>query len=244
MSKLNIKMRLKEDAKFRNVFIGITFACVLIIAVAVIIPISIHNKNSKKTGVEISSTEITDEIESTAETTTLPDGIETTITEDNGTTTIVGITDANGNFVPTTVTQTTVNETVNTTTPKQNNTTTKKPSGNTTKATTKATTVAPAPAKFEWTQADVDEVVAEAKAYARNKGFTINSSKTDVDTSWGNPVGTDWCSSKEKATQNLHYQIDEWYNGVLSDFGEFVEGSSINIYVKNCGSYWKIYVVC
>ncbi len=39
------------------------------------------------------------------------------------------------------------------------------------------------------TEADVKAIVEEAKSYARSKGFVIDSSMTEVGTSWGPELG-------------------------------------------------------
>lgn len=95
--------------------------------------------------------------------------------------------------------------------------------------------------KFDWTQADVDAAVAEAKQYARNRGLVIDSSLTEKGTSWMNPIDTR-LDAKTRVHSDLHYQIENSLTGI-SD--ELIEAGvvTINIFSVNCGSYWEIYVV-
>ena len=95
--------------------------------------------------------------------------------------------------------------------------------------------------KYNWTQADVDAAVAEARQYARNRGLVIDSSLTASGTSWMNPVDTR-LDSKTRVNSDLHYQIENSLTGI-SD--ELIEAGivTINIFSVNCGSYWEIYVV-
>lgn len=94
----------------------------------------------------------------------------------------------------------------------------------------------------QWTQAEVDELVAEIKAYAQSKGFTINSSLTTEGTSWSNPVHTGKDKAKTKA--DLKYDIDFVYDLVLQDFGYIPESAALNVFEKSYATNeWEIYVV-
>lgn len=93
-----------------------------------------------------------------------------------------------------------------------------------------------------WTQAEVDALVAEIKAYAQSKGFTINSSLTTEGTSWSNPVHTGKDKAKTKA--DLKYDIDFVYDLVLQDFGYIPESAALNVFAKSYATNeWEIYVV-
>lgn len=96
--------------------------------------------------------------------------------------------------------------------------------------------------ELNWTQADVDAAVAEAKQYARNRGLVIDSSLTEKGTSWSSPIDTR-LDYKSNAPVDLHYQIDRFYNFEIEDFGCVSEKSRCNIFSINYGSYWEIYVV-
>lgn len=96
--------------------------------------------------------------------------------------------------------------------------------------------------ELDWTQADVDAAVAEAKRYAKSKGLVIDSTLTASGTSWSSPIDTR-LDYKTNASVDLHYQIDRFYNFEIEDFGCVSEKSRCNIFSVNCGSYWEIYVV-
>lgn len=96
--------------------------------------------------------------------------------------------------------------------------------------------------KNQWSQAEVDALVAEIKAYARGKGFTINENLTTKGTSWSNPVHTGVNKAKTKA--DLKYDIDFVYNLCCQDFGYFPSGAELNVIAKPCAeNEWEIYVV-
>lgn len=101
--------------------------------------------------------------------------------------------------------------------------------------------------ELDWTQADVDAAVAEAKQYAKSKGLIINSNKkftVSIDgiaynTSWSSPIDTR-LDYKTNANVDLHYQIDRFAKEAANDGVVY----DINIFAENHGSYWEIYVVC
>lgn len=100
--------------------------------------------------------------------------------------------------------------------------------------------------KNQWTQAEVDTVIADAKIYAKSKGFTIDGSLGIKGTSWRNPATTE--SDPERVKSRVNYCIDDSYDGVLQSFGHFVDGATINIlaqqYTDSDGyTQWEIYVV-
>ncbi len=107
--------------------------------------------------------------------------------------------------------------------------------------------------EHQWTQAEVDMLVAEVKQYAISKGFGINSSMTTQGTSWNNPANTGWYTwagdeAVAKVKQYLKEEVDFVYELVLQEFGYIPEGGYINIFVQsytdsNGSSQWEIYVV-
>ena len=71
------------------------------------------------------------------------------------------------------------------------------------------------------TEADVKAIVEEAKAYARSKGFVIDSSMTEVGTSWGPETGIlakfdD--AHKAKYSKDLRDEIDSTYKRLREDY--------------------------
>lgn len=115
------------------------------------------------------------------------------------------------------------------------------------------------------TEADVKAIVEEAKAYARNKyGFVIDSSLTEVGTSWGPEIGItkEFEPGDDKLyAKHLHDRIDSTYKDIryggwcadLSDeewekmVKEHPEGLSLNIFYKyrpnDSAEPYYIYVV-
>lgn len=263
----DFKARLSTDKKFKNKFIVIILACIIIIAAAITIPICIHNNNVKNA--EAQTTEVvetTAETTTEIETTTIPDGVETTVIEENGTTRVQAVLDENGSFVYTTVATTApVTDSGNNNASSNGNSN----SGNNTKTTTTkkaSTTSAPqttaAPANtFVWTDAEADSVVAQAKAYARSKGFKIyeDSKKTvtingqTFETSWDPPTVANPSSSlstKQKALDGIFYDIDEINSNNSSlAFLHDEEGIGINIFYEKVydggrqAEVYKFYVV-
>ena len=49
--------------------------------------------------------------------------------------------------------------------------------------------------------------------------------------------------AKTRGVSDLEYQVDHLYNGIIQDFGYFPDGADLNVFSKNCGDYWEIYVV-
>lgn len=73
------------------------------------------------------------------------------------------------------------------------------------------------------TEADVKAIVEEAKAYARSKGFVIDSSMTEVGTSWGPETGIGYDFTPEwkaKYSKDLRDRIDSTYKLLREDWSE------------------------
>lgn len=102
-----------------------------------------------------------------------------------------------------------------------------------------------APSKKQWTQAEVDALVSEAKNYAIVKGFKINNNMSTESTSWNTPTDTWWCSDPLKRVKE---EVDWNYNDVINQVGDFPkEAIEINIiaesYKRDGIIQWEIYVV-
>lgn len=80
----------------------------------------------------------------------------------------------------------------------------------------------------QWTQAEVDALVAEIKAYAQNKGFTIDSSLGKQGTSYSNPIHAGKDKAKTKA--DLKENVDFSYQQVVNSLGYFDERATINVF--------------
>lgn len=85
------------------------------------------------------------------------------------------------------------------------------------------------------TEADVKAIVEEAKAYARNKyGFVIDSSLTEVGTSWGPEIGItkEFEPGDDKLyAEHLRDRIDSTYKGGRQDFSELSD--------EEYAEFWK-----
>lgn len=234
----NFKAKLKENKKFKVQFVSAITACVVVLACAITIPVCMHNSNVKKTqAVETESSTndaISTEADTSTETTTEATTAETTTAE----TTTIEVTEpasrgSSGNNSSSSSNKGGSGNSGNSSSSKP---TTTKPVTTTKKETTTEDD------KWNWTQADVDATVAEVKRYAISKGFAIDSSLTEVGTSWDNPVDTS-VDAKTRGVSNLEYQVDLAYNMAIQELGYMPDGLPINIFAKNCGDYWEIYVV-
>ncbi len=233
MKKLSLQT-IRNDKRTRKAVIGASVGAVLVLAAAVTVPVMLRNRTPAAQAAEPSVT-VTEQTAAetaaaapTSEAVTVPTASETT--------------------EPTTAAPPTTEK-------KENPKTSAKPaaqgSGNGSGAVAKqpAPNTPPAepqkPNKKQWTQAEVDALVAEMKAYGISKGLTVNSAKGIQGSSWRNPASTQ--STPEKAKQRLIYLIDEVYDFAIEDFGNCV-GSTFNVvtqqYTDSDGyTQWEIYVV-
>lgn len=96
----------------------------------------------------------------------------------------------------------------------------------------------------QWTQAEVDALVSEIKAYAQSKGFAINPSKGKVGTTWPNPIHAGKDKSKTKA--DLKETVDFFCGLAIEELGSVT--GSINVFAEkytdsNGLPQWEVYVV-
>lgn len=239
----NFKTKLQENKKFQIQFVSVVAACVVVLACAITIPVAVHNNNIKKA--------MTEEVENSTSDIAVTEEISEPETTTNEATTLADET------LTTAAPTSAIADVENKTTPNSNNGLTggssnnggsngssnNKPATTTTKPVTTTKKETPTEDdKWNWTQADVDATVAEVKRYAISKGFAIDSSLTEVGTSWDNPVDTS-VDAKTRGVGNLKYQVDRLYNVAIGRFGYVPEGSRLNVFSKNCGNYWEIYVV-
>lgn len=246
----DFQTKLKENRKFQIQFVSVIAACVVVLACAITIPVAMHASNVKKSAEnigeastsDIAVTEEMSEPETTAnEATTLADETLTTA-------------------APTSA----IADVENKTTPNSNNNSNGGGSGNkgnngssnnkpnTTKPVTTTKKETPTEDdKWNWTQADVDAAVAEAKKYAISKGCKIYSDAHQTvtingqvfNTSWSNPVDTR-VDAKTRGVGNLKYQVDcaiKYGCNLPFLYGE--DGNGVNIFSEKHDGYWEIYVV-
>lgn len=246
--KMNLE-KFKSDKKFRNTVLCSVIGLILVIAVSVAVPIGVHNSNIKKATIseQAASTEpetITEnETEPESETTSAE--VEITEQETTEATTVE----------PSKVTppNTTKSSSSDKSSPAKGKPT-QKQSGSKSNTKPKQETGTTSPQNVEitegsWTQAEIDSLVAEIKAYAQSRGFTINPNLTTKGTSWSNPVHSG--EVKEKTKSDLTYQVDFVYNLAVGQVGHFPEGAELNVIAEIDPVWsaaaeeicWAIYVV-
>lgn len=235
----NFKTKLQENRKFQIQFVSIVAACVVVLACAITIPVAVHNNNIKKA--------MTEEVENSTSDIAVTEEISEPETTANEATTLADET------LTTAAPTSAIADIENKTTPSGNNTSNGGGSGNkggssnnkptTTKPVTTTKKETPTEdERWNWTQADVDATVAEVKRYAISKGYSIDSSLTEIGTSWMSPLDTRW-DSKLRGVSDLEYQVDRLYAADIEEWGQIDSRLTLNIFSKNCGGYWEIYVV-
>lgn len=225
------KERIKTDKKFKTEFTTIMVASVVVIATAITVPAVIHNNKIKAEENTVAPIIVQGENE-----------IES-LTEETEST-------ANEESQPASE----VSETENTETKKPTEKKAQESKKNSSNTKPKQETGTTSPQNVEitegsWTQAEIDSLVAEIKAYAQSRGFTINPNLTTKGTSWSNPVHS-W-ENKEKTKSDLKYEIDFVYNLAVEQVGHFPEGAELNVIAEIDPVWsaaaeeicWAIYVV-
>lgn len=266
----NLNEKLKNDKKFKARFATLTVAGVIVIATAITVPTVVHNNKIKA---EENTTNVAVQAEPETETTTLPDGIETTVdaeghvvpvTDESGNfvyttatpeTTIAAIDNtavennnanndnAGGNKGSSSNTGSSNNKSTGgnkTNSGNKNNSGNKGNSGG-----SNSSGGSQQQGTRPVTEADVKAIVEEAKAYARNKyGFVIDSSLTEVGTSWGPELGItkEFEPGDDKLyAEQLHDRIDSTYKRQKANFTdeewekmlkEHPEALGLNIFYK------------
>lgn len=214
----NLNEKLKNDKKFKARFATLTVAGVIVIATAITVPTVVHNNKIKA---EENTTNVAVQAEPETETTTLPDGVETTVDAEGH---VVPVTDESGNFVYTTATPETTIAAIESTAANVNNNTNNTAGGNKGGSGNKNTGNSGGSQQQGTrpvTEADVKAIVEEAKAYARSKGFVIDSSMTEVGTSWGPEIGItkEFEPGDNKLyAEHLRDRIDSTYKRLREDY--------------------------
>lgn len=232
------KERIKTDKKFKTEFTTIMVASVVVIATAITVPTVIHNNKIKAK--EDTSVPIVAETET--ETATIPDGVETTVDEQGN---VVAVTNENGEYVYTTAAPQTEPETeteapketsnqqdaskpaANKPQSKKNNGSNNKNNGGNKGNAGNTGGSSNNEVQQDWrpvTEADVKAIVEEARAYAKSKGFVIDTSMTEVGTSWGPETGILYKFSpkwRAKYLEDLRYEVDNTYKTIRNCFPEY-----------------------
>lgn len=244
--KMNLE-KFKSDKKFRNTVLSSVIGLILVIAVSVAVPIGVHNSNIKKA--TISEQAASTEPETINKIETEPES-ETTSAEVTEQETTEATTVEASKVSPPNTTKSSSSDKSSPAKEKP----TKKQSGSKSNTKPKQETGTTSPQNVEitegsWTQAEIDSLVAEIKAYAKSRGFTINPNLTTKGTSWSNPVHSG--EFKEKTKSDLTYQVDFVYDLCTQDFGYFPEGAELNVIAEIDPVWsaaaeeicWAIYVV-
>lgn len=244
--KMNLE-KFKSDKKFRNTVLCSVIGLILVIAVSVAVPIGVHNSNIKKA--TISEQAASTEPETITENETEPES-ETTSAEVTEQETAEATTVEASKVSPP---NTNKSSSSDKSSPAKGKPTQKK-SGSKSNTKPKQETGTTSSQNVEitegsWTQAEIDSLVAEIKAYAKSRGFTINPNLTTKGTSWSNPVHS-W-ENKEKTKSDLKYEIDFVYNLAVEQVGHFPEGAELNVIAEIDPVWsaaaeeicWAIYVV-
>ncbi len=239
MKKLSLET-LRNDKRTRNTVICVSVGAVLVLAAAVTVPVMLHNRAPIAQAAEPSVT-VTEQTTAetaaaapTSEAVTVPTVSETT--EPTSAASPMGDSVTEKKEKPKSSAKPSAQGTGN-----SSGAAAKQPAPNTPPAEPQK------PSKKQWTQAEVDALVAEMKAYAKSRGFVIDSSLTTVGTSWRNPASTQ--STPERAKQRLIYLVNESYDSAVDSLGYFPENrATLNIvtqqYTDSDGyTQWEIYVV-
>lgn len=244
--KMNLE-KFKSDKKFRNTVLCSVIGLILVIAVSIAVPVGVHNSNIKKA--TISEQAASTEQETITENETEPESETTSAEVTEQETTEATTVEASKVSPP----NTNKSSSSDKSSPAKGKPTQKK-SGSKSNTKPKQETGTTSPQNVEitegsWTQAEIDSLVAEIKAYAKSRGFTINPNLTTKGTSWSNPVHS-W-ENKEKTKSDLKYEIDFVYNLAVEQVGHFPEGAELNVIAEIDPVWsaaaeeicWAIYVV-
>lgn len=283
----NLNEKLKNDKKFKARFATLTVAGVIVVATAITVPTVVHNnkikaeENTTNVAVQAEPETETTTLPDGVETTVDAEGHVVPVTDESGNfvyttatpeTTIAAIDNtavennnanndnAGGNKGSSSNTGSSNNKSTGgnkNTGGNKTNSGNKNNSGN---KTTGNSGGSQQQGSRPVTEADVKAIVEEAKAYARNKyGFVIDSSLTEVGTSWGPETGIlakfdD--ARKAKYSKDLRDEIDSTYRIQKANFtdeewkkiqSEHPEAIALNIFYKyrpnDSAEPYYIYVV-
>lgn len=243
------KIKTNKTAKVSTV----VACCVVLMAVAVSIAVGASVKRvpatAAKSGSSGESAQLAEAIEQTFSTTSAPEEPSTTVPATNTT---------DPASEPAETTKKATEKATGKTTTKKSSTSSGKvnsssgssgassstPKPNTGSSNQKPVTATQAQSS-QWTQAEVDALVSEIKAYAQSKGFAIDSSLGKVGTTWPNPIHAGKNRSKTKS--DLKETVNFFYDMAIEQLGS-ATGCGINVFAEkytdsNGNPQWEIYVV-
>lgn len=237
----NFAEKLKSDKKARAVVICTSLAAVALIAAAITIPVVIHNNRIPKEAQAAQTTtpsELTTQEVSTTQAVTVPETAESTEPPTTAPTTAASVSNSGQNSKPT-------SDTTKKSSSGSSGASSSTPKPNTGSSNQKPVTATQAQG-HQWTQAEVDAVIAETKAYAQSKGFAINPNKGKTGTTWSTPILTEW-NTIARVKADCVYDVDFFCERAIEQLGS-VSGCTINIFAEkytdsNGHPQWEIYVV-
>lgn len=225
-----------SNNKKKSAMICSAVGIIIVLAVAITVPI-IHNS---KVSAELSDTQsITETV--TAVTTEATTSEPTTVVIETVAADKVEETEA---LTTKAAESTTKKSSPATTAAAQKSTPTPAPTAAPTTKAAETTTAAPTTeGKKMWTQAEIDSIVSEVKAYAVSRNLGINSSLTTNGTSWMNPQWTDW-NTRSNLVSHLKDEIDFIYDLSITD-GVVPDGRPcLNVIAKpTTEGQYEIYIV-
>lgn len=234
----NFAEKLKSDKKARAVVICTSLAAVALIVAAIAIPVVIHNSRIPKEAqaAQTTTSELTTQEVSTTQAVTVPETAESTEPPTTAPTTAASVSNSGQNSKPT-------SDTTKKSSSGSSGASSSTPKPNTGSSNQKPVTATQAQG-HQWTQAEVDALVSEIKAYAQSKGFAINPSKGKVGTTWPNPIHAGKDKSKTKA--DLKETVDFFCGLAIEELGSVT--GSINVFAEkytdsNGLPQWEVYVV-
>ena len=235
----NFAEKLKSDKKTRTVVICTSLAAVALIVAAIAIPVVIHNSRIPKEAqaAQTTTSELTTQEVSTTQAVTVPETAESTEPPTTAPTTAASVSNSGQNSKPT-------SDTTKKSSSGSSGASSSTPKPNTGSSNQKPVTATQAQG-HQWTQAEVDAIIAETKAYAQSKGFAINPNKGKTGTTWSTPILTEW-NTIARVKADCVYDVDFFCERAIEELGSVT--GSINVFAEkytdsNGLPQWEIYVV-
>lgn len=246
--------KLKSDKKMQAAVICGSVGAVIILAAAITIPVTLHNRISvekQAAQAAVSTESVTAEITTAAQATTEPEttqSVESTTTAPTTSAADSNLGSSGSSGANSSQSSGSSKSTGSGSSSSSSGSGSSSSSGSSSQSSGSGSSTGSVQSdESQWTQAEVDALVAEIKAYAQNKGFTIDSSLGKQGTSYSNPIHAGKDKAKTKA--DLKENVDFSYQQVVNSLGYFDERATINVFSEKIidefdgSSQWYIYVV-
>lgn len=246
--------KLKSDKKMQADVICGSVGAVIILAAAITIPVTLHNRISvekQAAQAAVSTESVTAEITTAAQATTEPEttqSVESTTTAPTTSAADSNLGSSGSSGANSSQSSGSSKSTGSGSSSSSSGSGSSSSSGSSSQSSGSGSSTGSVQSdESQWTQAEVDALVAEIKAYAQNKGFTIDSSLGKQGTSYSNPIHAGKDKAKTKA--DLKENVDFSYQQVVNSLGYFDERATINVFSEKIidefdgSSQWYIYVV-